>query len=728
MAMQPSTRANVVLSLVDKMSPALRRVSAKLDRMAVRARRAGMAMGAAAIALGTGLYQASKSAVELDTNMRQVQARMGSIDARGLSELREEAMRLGSSTRYTIGQVSALMATLAKAGVAKDGIMGMSAGMLDFATATGVTASEAAEIALRGVKQFGMEQTAENVSRVTDAMAYAVNNAQMSITDLGETMQYAGGLASAYGQTLEDTLAGVAMMGDVGITGSMAGTTYNAMFRELAEGNDVLDKYKINVQALDGSMRSLPSLFAELGEKMKGLSDLDKIREMKEIFQRLGVKGAIIGVREVDAITKLASKMYEIKGYTKTLAAIVDGGIEGTLWRMVSALDGFGVRLAETILPIVNEVAKVFTRWVNIVSPMLEKFEWLGVTVLGVFTALAGGAVALLTFAGVSTVLATAFSTVASIFTGALTVIGGLLTGLGAVVSLPMWVVVAGIAGAVVQVGLLAKAWDVAKAAFGAFFSKINIGAGGIVAALELGEFEVAWQLTMDTMQLAALASIEQMNSAWKEHFEYIASGGTTILSGIKDFFGLGQYAIGYINSAINETFTGQDGVVEAFDEDFTRSFKARRAEEDAFKAWVAGAQTVSERESRLQKRVTFAKEYLRRLKEIRAKEKELDKSGTRAEKQAKPYDNSKEQEEAEKLRKKAQKELEKARKLEEKKWKKIKFTSEETMGAVGASSVAAASAKLSRDTLSVAKDQLSVLKRIDGKMNTQTGQIIWDN
>ena len=69
-----------------------------------------------------------------------------------------------------------------------------------------------------------------------------------------------------------------------------------------------------------------------------------------------------------------------------------------------------------------------------------------------------------------------------------------------------------------------------------------------------------------------------------------------------------------------------------------------------------------------------------------------------------------------------------KAKKEEAKKWQKVQFSSESTMGALGASSIAAASAKLSRDTLSVAKDQLSVLKRIDGKMNKQTGQIIWDN
>ena len=435
MAMQPSTRANVILTLTDKMSPALRKVSAKLDRMSVRARRAGMAMGAAAIALGTGLYAASKSAVTLDTNMRQIQARMGSIDAKGLAELREEAMRLGSNTRYTIGQVSSMMKEFAKAGVAKQGIMDMSAGMLDFATATGVSPDEAASIALRAVNQFGMKETAENVTRVTDAMAYAVNNAQMTITDLGETMQYAGGLATEYGQTLEDTLAGIAMMGDVGITGSMAGTTFNAIFRELAEGNDVLDKYKINVKALDGSMRSLPSIFAELGKKMEGMDQLDKIRDMKEIFQRLGVKGAVIGIREVDAVTSLAEKMFEIKGYTKTLAAIVDGGIEGTLWRLVSAVDGMGVRLAETILPIVNEVAKVFTRWINIISPMFEKFEWLGVTILGIFTALSGGAAGLLIFAGGATVLGTAFAAVSSIFTGTLAVVGGLITGISALVS-----------------------------------------------------------------------------------------------------------------------------------------------------------------------------------------------------------------------------------------------------------------------------------------------------
>ena len=184
------------------MSGKLRTVSAKLDRMAVRARRAGMAMGAASLILGTGLYKAAKSAVELDTNMRKVEARTNGITADGLKELNEEALRLGRETRYTAGEVSSLMATLAQAGETQEGILGMTQQMLDFATATGVAADEAAGFAIDALNQFGMEHTLENVTKVTDSMTYAVNNAKLTVMDLGEAMSYAGSLAKEYGQTL----------------------------------------------------------------------------------------------------------------------------------------------------------------------------------------------------------------------------------------------------------------------------------------------------------------------------------------------------------------------------------------------------------------------------------------------------------------------------------------------------------------------------------------------
>jgi len=690
-------------------------------------------MGAAAIALGTGLFKASKSAVTLDNNMREVQARVNDITPDGLKGLREEAEKLGRETRYTTGQVSAMMAELAKAGISQSGIKAMTSQMLDFATATGISAAEAAALATRGLNQFGMDHTLENVTKVTDSMTYAVNQAQLTVTELGESMEYAGGMAAQYGQSFDDVVAGFALLGNVGITGSKAGTSYNAIFRTLAEGSAVLDKYKINVEALDGSMRSLPAIFTELGQKMDaaGIGDLDKMREMQEIFQRLGVKGAIIGVREVDKLKKMATDMLNIQGYTKEVAGVMDGGIGGALKRFVSAIDGIAIVLGNLILPTVESVSKVIADWLNNLAPVLATMKELGPIILGIFTALAGSAVALLTFAGITTVLGSVFAGLASIVTGIGTVLSGIVAMGSAIVAMPIAAVIAGIIAMVVQAEILTTVFGKAKDAFGEFLDGITVGSKGIVAALELGEFEAAWELTMDTMTLAALSAIQEMDAAWKEHFAWVASGGAKTSTAVKDFFGLGQYAIGYISAAVQESGGAADGTVEAFEEDFTRRLSVRRQAEQKFLDWVNGVKTVSEREERLRKRVAFTQEYLRQKKLADQKKKAIEDTNKRVDKGAKPFDNSKAIAEAEKKADKAKKDAKKAQdayeREQEKLFKKVEKSKEFSFGAVGASSVAGASAKLSRDTLSVAKDQLSELKKISGTLNKQTGQIIWE-
>lgn len=526
MAMQPSTRANVVLSLVDKMSPALRKVSAKLDRMAVRARRAGMAMGAAAVVLGTGLYQASKSAVELDTNMRKVEARTKGITASGLEELNKEALRLGRETRYTAGEVSSLMATLAQAGESQQSILGMTSQMLDFATATGVAADEAAGFAINALNQFGMEHTLENVTKVTDSMTYAVNNAKLTVVDLGEAMKYAGSLAKEYGQTFNDTMAGIALMGNVGITGTMAGTTFNAMFRELASGSQTLDDWGVSVRdAATGEMLTLPQIFLDLNEamEMRGVSGLDKMQAFADIFKRLGAKGAVIGAREIDKLLEMSASMENISGYTKKTADIMDSGMYGTLVRVKSALDGVAIAIGNSIMPYVEAVSKKLTGWLNKLTPMIESTKGLGLAIAGVFAALAGGAIGLLTFAGVATVAATIVSAIGSMVTGIIA-FGGFVSGL----SLPFVAIAAAVTGVVVVIskGIMkskafGQAWDNVGKGGTAAMNSINAAFGGLVSAISSGDLELAWDIVLAGIDVSTRELLDSMFGLWRPLVAY---------------------------------------------------------------------------------------------------------------------------------------------------------------------------------------------------------------
>ncbi|MBU63434.1 MAG: phage tail tape measure protein, partial [Opitutae bacterium] len=493
--------------------------------MATRARRAGMAMGAAAIVLGTGLYKAGKSAVELDNNMRKVQARITGIKPEGLKMLTEEAVRLGGSTRYTIGQVSSLMATMAQAGIGVNGIKQMSGAMLDFATATGVTLDEASAIATRTANAYGLSHNLENIQKVTDSLTYATINAQLNITQLGEAMEYTSKTSKDYNQTIDTTAAMLAFLGNVGITGSKAGTTLNALYREMAQMDGGVLKVNgsfIKLTNSIGDLRQLPQIFAQVSKAMEGMGGLEKAAAMQDLFGRLGIKGGIVGADNYEAIQKMTDEMQNIDGLTKKVALTMDAGIGGTLYRLVSAFDALAVTIGNAIIPYVDIIAKTLSQWAIVVTDLIAGFNWIGGVLAAVFLGLAGGAVSLLAFAGVTTVLATTFASISTIVSGLISTIAAIATPIGLIVT-----GVVAILGTFTAVLASFYEWENLlkniTSITGELYRSLNDAFGYAIKAARIKEFELAWKMMTLGMKKALFTALNDMlGTGWKPWFVMI--------------------------------------------------------------------------------------------------------------------------------------------------------------------------------------------------------------
>ena len=70
-------------------------------------------------------------------------------------------------------------------------------------------------------------------ARVTDDLYTAVTNANISLTDLAQSISYAGADMATAGVDLRQTAAAIGVLGDMGIQGSMAGTSLANMIRYL---------------------------------------------------------------------------------------------------------------------------------------------------------------------------------------------------------------------------------------------------------------------------------------------------------------------------------------------------------------------------------------------------------------------------------------------------------------------------------------------------------------
>jgi TP901 family phage tail tape measure protein len=79
----------------------------------------------------------------------------------------------------------------------------------------------------------GFTMTADQAGRAADVFATITSSANTDVHQLGEAMKYASSTANAAGMDIEQTAAVLGVLADSGIKGSMAGTTFNAMLRDM---------------------------------------------------------------------------------------------------------------------------------------------------------------------------------------------------------------------------------------------------------------------------------------------------------------------------------------------------------------------------------------------------------------------------------------------------------------------------------------------------------------
>ncbi len=114
------------------------------------------------------------------------------------------------------------MTELGRAGFSPKQIEEMTGAVMNLARATGTDATVSSGIMSATIRQFSLEAT--DAVRVSDRLTAAANMSFNSVESLGEALQYAGPVAADANMSLEETLAVLGTLGNLGIQGSEAGT------------------------------------------------------------------------------------------------------------------------------------------------------------------------------------------------------------------------------------------------------------------------------------------------------------------------------------------------------------------------------------------------------------------------------------------------------------------------------------------------------------------------
>lgn len=292
--------------------------------------------------------KAAREFAGFETGMLKVQALTGATGA-DFDKLNAKAKELGASTRYSAREAADGMYQLAASGMNVDQIFNTIPSALHMAAAAEMDVGEAADKVTNIMSQFGMKGE-EAARKVADVMTAGFTGAATSMQQLSDAMVYCGPVANALGYSLEETTAILQALANAGYKGEQAGTAlrggFTRLIRPMKMGQEVLDKFGIQINDASGVMRPFADILEDIGKA--GMSTADIIR----IFGQEAGPGMIALLSQgADSIRDYEKALEDVDGKAAALAEHVESGLEGAWRRLQAGIAAIAISFGETFGP-----------------------------------------------------------------------------------------------------------------------------------------------------------------------------------------------------------------------------------------------------------------------------------------------------------------------------------------------------------------------------------------
>lgn len=331
-----------------------RTVSRKIGQIGTSATAAGGAVKLLRRALGLLggaliLGNVIRTLANFSQAMSTVKAITGATQEQ-FKELRDEAKRLGATTRFSATQAAEGMQFLARAGFAANEVMASIGDTLNLAQAGALELGRAADIASNVLKGFNL--TADETTRIVDVLVKTSNSANTNVEQLGQAMSFVAPAAAAVGVEVELAAAAIGALSDAGVQATRAGTSLRQIFVKFLDptkkARGVIDGLGISTKDLNITTRGLiPVLKTLAGTNLT----LEKAAALVGVRQAANL---LILTKSIPSIERLNKANKESAGTAALVAKIMDENLNGALFAVKSAVEAviiaFGDLGAEGLL------------------------------------------------------------------------------------------------------------------------------------------------------------------------------------------------------------------------------------------------------------------------------------------------------------------------------------------------------------------------------------------
>lgn len=344
---------------------------------------------------------------EFEKAMSTVQslAQSGMQDvAKETDMLRQKAIELGGSTKFTSKEVADAFSYMALAGWDTEQMLENISSVLDLAASSDMDLARASDIVTDSVSAFSKQGT--TAAEIVDMMAYAQANANTTTEQLGEGFSNAAANMNTAGQSASTTIAIMSKASQEFLKGAQGGTALSAVSRDLVQKmfkvkdaaeaadyaeqgftsstgdlNDLIDqnviqigKWLIPLADAKGNFRDFLDIFDDIERAVSGLGSLDATAALMDTFTSRSIKEVKILLNEdIDSIREFRNELENSTGTAAEQAQTRLDNLAGSLTFFKSALDNLLIQLGERLTPYIRQFADKLTELTSKLASMSEE-------------------------------------------------------------------------------------------------------------------------------------------------------------------------------------------------------------------------------------------------------------------------------------------------------------------------------------------------------------------
>lgn len=271
--------------------------------------------------------------------------------------------KIGVETKFTAVEVAGAVKYLSMAGMGIDTINESIRPIVNLALIGDNDVSQIADLATNIQTGYDIKNT--SMGSVADILASTISRSNVNVIEMAESYKMAAGYLRMAGVEFTESAAAIGILGNMGVKGTMAGTSLRAMATRFAkptkESQKVLDRLGVKFTEYRDvygkqveKLRPLAEIFEDLNKKGATVGD------MQAIFGKIGGNAAMMFVRNYDQLRTLTVQNRGSHGISGELAKVKQDNTKGLWAQVTSQLTESFMQGYEVLEPLIKSTLRDF--------------------------------------------------------------------------------------------------------------------------------------------------------------------------------------------------------------------------------------------------------------------------------------------------------------------------------------------------------------------------------